>query len=291
MERGPGMQLGDECGVPVEVGCGRLDDVDTCGVEEGVGASGGVDDAEVEGVAAGLEGMGEEGQGVVRAGALRVDGGVAEVPDAGGGMGGAVAEVEGVGRAAFPQGVGEGYPVNGVVGHLPTRFEEVVVAKKGGDVDTVATVDGKERVDDDGGCEVGAVVVIIGLPRAEIDGVVEVVARVHGERQMEGTVAAMDGGEGAGIVASRGDEGVHEGIGYTVAYGVGGVGVVGVEDGECEMNDTVASGGGVEAVDVVARFVDGSVVERVAEVVACDGSVLHLEGRPGEEGEMIDAVA
>ena len=42
-------------------------------------------------------------------------------------MGGAVAEVEGVGAAAFPQGVGSGGPVETVVRNLPKGVEVWVV--------------------------------------------------------------------------------------------------------------------------------------------------------------------
>ena len=101
---------------------------------------------------------------------------VVEVPDALHGMGREVAEVEGEGRAAFPESVGEGDPVDGVFGHFPAREEEGVVEVKDGVVVAVALVDGLESVDDNVRCVVGDVVVEERLTGAKGDGVVVVVA-------------------------------------------------------------------------------------------------------------------
>ena len=84
------------------------------------------------------------------------------MPEALDGMGGAVAEVEGVGSAAFPQGVGQRYPVDGVLRHFPSGFEEGVVEAEYGVVNAVALEDGLEGVDDEAGSVVGLVVVGVG---------------------------------------------------------------------------------------------------------------------------------
>lgn len=127
MESGVGVEFGGLCCVPEEGGCGRGNDADSGGVEEGVGAAIVIVDGEEEGVGTSLIGVGEKVCVVVGAGTLGVGGAVAEVPDAGGGEVGAVAEVEGVGAAAFPQGVGSGGPVETVVRNLPKGVEVWVV--------------------------------------------------------------------------------------------------------------------------------------------------------------------
>lgn len=79
--------------------------------------------------------------------------------------------------------------------------------------------------------------------------------------------------------------------GVAVADGVVGIVVVGGIDGEVEMDDAVASGGGVEAVGVVARLIDGAVVEGIAGVAAAESADGGVEG--GHDGEVkpIEAVA